>query len=667
MALETLPALVDSDLGRPKAELPAIDPNRDYSSAELERWKRWLVALGAEIGLTDGSTSGSINARLLAVGGIQNNFAAGGAPTTGDDSDDGYSIGSRWIVPGGTEYVCVDASVGAAVWVSIGGVSTGYVDAGDAATLASAEAYADSGDAATLASAQSYADAVASGLDIKAACRLATTGALTLATDLENGDPLDGKTLITGDRVLVKDQAAGAENGIYIVQASGAPVRATDFDADADVDGGAFTYIEQGDTNAGTGWVMTTVAPVIGSTSLAFAKFSNVAISATAAQPIGSTASAGSTGQAADAGHVHDGGLITLVSHTADFTLSNTEAGPEIVHLAPAAGPMAITLPAASTRRWRLRHLSGAYVITILHGSASINGAAADYVLPGGSVAPTAALPRDYELWSDGTNWFVSIGWHGIQTDETLHATAKNGLLGVTAAAGFLSLLDKDSLFAQRLRSTIADDFITLDAGTSAGSKWLTSVSGTNASVALISAESGHDGIVELALGTTTTGKAAMILGTPGTIYANGHDAIRETFVLRVPTLDDGTDTFYFFVGICDASSTTPTRAACFAYNKGTYGDNWQAYSRSATGTEVGDTGVAVGAGTWVRLDIVTIPGVSNTYYINGVQKVQHTTRIVTTDANLAVRMFGVKTAGTNSRVLDVDLFGFQPDFSAAR
>lgn len=121
MSLDTLPALVDSDLGRPKAELPAIDPNRDYSSAELERWKRWLVAFGAEIGKTDGSTAGSINARLLSVGAVQNNFAASVAPVAGDDSDDGYSVGSLWIIPGSDVYGCVDASVGTAVWVKLNG------------------------------------------------------------------------------------------------------------------------------------------------------------------------------------------------------------------------------------------------------------------------------------------------------------------------------------------------------------------------------------------------------------------------------------------------------------------------------------------------------------------------------------------------------------------
>lgn len=48
---------------------------------------------------------------------IKTNIGASTAPTTGDDSDDGYAVGSRWIdTTADKEYVCLDASVGAAVW-----------------------------------------------------------------------------------------------------------------------------------------------------------------------------------------------------------------------------------------------------------------------------------------------------------------------------------------------------------------------------------------------------------------------------------------------------------------------------------------------------------------------------------------------------------------------
>ena len=81
-------------------------------------------------------------------------------------------------------------------------------------------------DAAT----KKYVDDSVNALDYKASVRAATVIAGTLASDFENGDTIDGVMLATGDRILIKDQASGVENGIYIVQVSGAPVRAIDLD-----------------------------------------------------------------------------------------------------------------------------------------------------------------------------------------------------------------------------------------------------------------------------------------------------------------------------------------------------------------------------------------------------------------------------------------------------
>src|SRR5688500_16412125 len=69
------------------------------------------------------------------------------------------------------------------------------------------------------------------GIQTKVEVRAATTANGTLASAFDNGSVIDGVTLATGNRILIKDQTAGAENGIYVVQASGAPVRATDADS----------------------------------------------------------------------------------------------------------------------------------------------------------------------------------------------------------------------------------------------------------------------------------------------------------------------------------------------------------------------------------------------------------------------------------------------------
>jgi len=129
----------------------------------------------------------------------------------------------------------------------------------------------NSGDAANKA----YVDAVSEGLHIHAAAVAATTGNIDLSTDLENGDVVDGVTLVTGDRVLVKSQTNAAQNGIYIVQASGAAVRATDFDAPSEVDGGDFIFVTGGTLYDNTGWVQTsTGVATIGTDPINFTQFS---------------------------------------------------------------------------------------------------------------------------------------------------------------------------------------------------------------------------------------------------------------------------------------------------------------------------------------------------------------------------------------------------------
>jgi len=106
----------------------------------------------------------------------------------------------------------------------------------------------------------------------KANVRVATTGAGTLATGFENGDTIDGVVLATGNRILIKDQAAPAENGIYTVNASGAPTRATDFNSSDNVKLGAQVYVEAGTTNAGKYFYLSspTGTITVGTSSLVF-------------------------------------------------------------------------------------------------------------------------------------------------------------------------------------------------------------------------------------------------------------------------------------------------------------------------------------------------------------------------------------------------------------
>lgn len=129
--------------------------------------------------------------------------------------------------------------------------------------------------AAQDAATKAYVDAVKTGLDIKDSVKVATTANGTLSSAFANNSTVDGVTLATGDRILIKDQSTGSENGIYTVNASGAPTRATDFDADTEVTGGAFVFVEQGTANGDNGYVVTNNGTVnVGTDAIAFTQFS---------------------------------------------------------------------------------------------------------------------------------------------------------------------------------------------------------------------------------------------------------------------------------------------------------------------------------------------------------------------------------------------------------
>ena len=147
---------------------------------------------------------------------------------------------------------------------------TGTIDV-SSARITSLATPTGSTDAATKA----YVDAQLQGLDVKNSVRVATTANGTLSSAFANGQTVDGITLATNDRILIKNQSTGSENGIYTVNASGAPTRATDFDANSEVTGGAFFFAEEGTTNADNGFVLTNDGAItVGTTALTFTQFS---------------------------------------------------------------------------------------------------------------------------------------------------------------------------------------------------------------------------------------------------------------------------------------------------------------------------------------------------------------------------------------------------------
>jgi hypothetical protein len=142
--------------------------------------------------------------------------------------------------------------------------------------------------AAQDAATKNYVDAVAQGLSAKGSVRLATAAALPANTYLSNVITItatgvltvDGSTVALNDRILVKDESAQLENGVYVCTTAGSVgvaavlTRSADMDTSAEFPG-AFVFVETGTVNAAAGFVCTNSAPpTVGTTAIVFTQFS---------------------------------------------------------------------------------------------------------------------------------------------------------------------------------------------------------------------------------------------------------------------------------------------------------------------------------------------------------------------------------------------------------
>lgn len=141
---------------------------------------------------------------------------------------------------------------------------------------------------ATDAATKGYVDGVAQGLSVKASVQEATAAALPTNTYLSGVITItatgvltvDGQAVALNDRILVKDEVAQANNGIYLCTTAGAVgvaavlTRATDSDTGTEILG-AFVFVEKGTANANSGFVNTnTVSPTLGTTAITYTQFS---------------------------------------------------------------------------------------------------------------------------------------------------------------------------------------------------------------------------------------------------------------------------------------------------------------------------------------------------------------------------------------------------------
>lgn len=232
----------------------------------------------------------------------------------------------------------------------------------------------------TLAS-KAYVDGIAQGLSIKNSVKAATTSNITLS----GTQTIDGYALVAGDRVLVKDQSTGSQNGIYEV-AAGAWTRTLDADTDSELPG-SFTFVENGTTNIGSGWVTPTNPITLGVTSISYTQFSaagyysaGTGLTLTGGQfslttPVSVGNGGTGSGTAAGAPFALKGANSDITSLTGLTTpLSTPQGGTGVTYINPASqntitsGPVTLTKDSAETQVFVL---SGTGAITVTLPDAS--------------------------------------------------------------------------------------------------------------------------------------------------------------------------------------------------------------------------------------------------------------------------------------------------------
>lgn len=231
-----------------------------------------------------------------------------------------------------------------------------------------------------------YVDNISAGLHVHEACHAATTDTLanlvSSTVTYNNGTNgvgatltlganltvLDGHTLSNGDRILVKNQATAAHNGIYTRTSATVLTRADDFNSAAEIAGGDFTFVENGTLYNSTGWVVENEVNTVGTDAVLWLQFSgagtitagnNISVSGTQISVVSNptfanvvTASSGI--RFADNTVQTSAGVPSLtqfVQRTSSYTLDDLTLIDEVLEV-NSSSATTITIPTNATLAW---------------------------------------------------------------------------------------------------------------------------------------------------------------------------------------------------------------------------------------------------------------------------------------------------------------------------
>jgi len=243
-------SVTSTELGYVSGVSSAIQTQLDAKNVKANNLSDVVSASTARtnLGLAIGSDVQAFDAQLTDVAGL--------TPTD-----------SNFIVGDGSNFV---TESGATARTSLGLGTIATQDANSVAITGGSVTGMSAPSSASDVTTKSYVDDLVAGLKTRIITRVATTANVNLSNALENGDTLDGISLATGNKVLVKNQTDATENGIYLVPASGAASRDPDFNT-VDELAGQLVIIQEGTTNEDTIFLCTTdTGGSIGSVNITF-------------------------------------------------------------------------------------------------------------------------------------------------------------------------------------------------------------------------------------------------------------------------------------------------------------------------------------------------------------------------------------------------------------
>ena len=265
--------------------------------------------------------------------------------------------------------------------------------------------------ASTDATTKNYVDNTITGLQTKESVRATTTVAGTLTTDFANTDIIDGVTLDTGDRILIKDQAAGVENGIYVVAETGSPSRSADM-PDGSNARSVYVLVEEGTAFADVGFVCTNDAgsDLVGTDALVFGRFSEIVNAGAGLDKVATTLSVNV-----------DGTTIEIISNTLQANIA-TLAGDGLIEVGQG---MAVNVDGVT--------------IDIANDSITANTAtlAGDGLLVSGSGLAVNVDATTIEIVSDGLQFAAGAAGPGLIRD-----TANGNALAVNVDGVTINIVD---------------------------------------------------------------------------------------------------------------------------------------------------------------------------------------------------------------------------------